>query len=80
MTSTSQLMINRPSDVLHHVINWLQLSFLLIFATFDAMKYILLYTLCPNWTDAKIQIHLNIPQLNRNMHHFNHTNYGRRVE
>jgi len=30
------------------------------------------YALCPNWRDAKIEIHLNITQLNVNMCHFNY--------
>ena len=31
--------------------------------------------MCPNWSAAKIQIHLNKAQLDRNIYHFNYTNY-----
>jgi len=33
------------------------------------------YTPCPNLSEAKIPIHLNTIQINRNIFHFNHTNY-----
>jgi len=32
------------------------------------------YTLCPNWSEAKIQICINTTYLNRSIYHFNHTN------
>jgi len=31
--------------------------------------------LCPSWSAAKIKIHLNTTQLDRNVYHFNYTNY-----
>jgi len=34
-----------------------------------------IYTLCPNWSDAKIKNYINKTQLNIALYHFNLTNY-----